>query len=200
MLKCGLSEVDITPVLGKYIPGYFHERLGTSIKDPLYARGWAVESEGISLIIISLDALVVMFEDAVEIKNRVSEFTGLPVDHVMVSATHTHTGGPADIFMEGNSDVEYRNLYVQKAADAGIMAYQTRKPACVGFGAGTENGISFNRRYYMKDGSIKTNPGVQSPDIVKAAGLIDPDVTVIRVNSLEGQRRRKRRRQRRKGT
>ena len=41
--------------------------------------------------------------------------------------------------------------------------------------------ISFLRRYRMKDGSIRTNPGVNNPDIVEPIGALDETVRVLRV-------------------
>src|SRR5699024_7883648 len=49
-----------------------------------------------------------------------------------------------------------------------------------------EDGISFIRRYKMKDGSIRTNPGVGNPAIVEPIGNIDPTVGVIRIALDDG--------------
>ena len=38
----------------------------------------------------------------------------------------------------------------------------------------------------MKDGSAKTNPGVNNPDIVKSIGLLDERVNVVRFNREDG--------------
>jgi hypothetical protein len=46
-----------------------------------------------------------------------------------------------------------------------------------------EEGISFNRRFHMKDGTVSWNPAKQHPDIVKPAGPIDPDVGVVYFDS-----------------
>jgi hypothetical protein len=42
-----------------------------------------------------------------------------------------------------------------------------------------QHGLSFNRRFHMKDGTVRFNPGVLNPDIVRVAGPIDPDVNVV---------------------
>jgi hypothetical protein len=33
--------------------------------------------------------------------------------------------------------------------------------------------VSFNRRYLLKDGTVKMNPGRRNPDIVRPAGPVD---------------------------
>src|SRR5699024_3403301 len=46
---------------------------------------------------------------------------------------------------------------------------------------GSEDSISFVRRYKMKDGTIETNPGIGNPEIVEHVSDIDPTVGVIRI-------------------
>ncbi len=71
---------------------------------------------------------------------------------------------------------------VNKCVDATVMAYNKLEPAKVGIGNGHLSDIAFNRRYFMKDGTVKTNPGVRNPDIIEPTGPIDPDVTVLRIS------------------
>src|SRR5439155_26124104 len=48
---------------------------------------------------------------------------------------------------------------------------------------GQETGLSFNRRFHMKDGSVGWNPGKLNPNILRPAGPIDPDVGVLAFES-----------------
>jgi hypothetical protein len=73
-------------------------------------------------------------------------------------------------------DERYIDLAVQKIATAVVLAVRDLSPCELLFTKGHENRISFNRRYWMKDGTVKMNPGVGNPEIVKPAGPIDPDV------------------------
>jgi neutral ceramidase len=52
-------------------------------------------------------------------------------------------------------------------------------PARASVAHGKEEGLSFNRRFQMKDGTVSWNPAKRHPDIVKPAGPIDPDVGVV---------------------
>jgi len=52
-------------------------------------------------------------------------------------------------------------------------------PANVMLGHEREEHLSFNRRYFMKDGKVGWNPGKLNPRIEKPAGPIDPDVFVM---------------------
>jgi hypothetical protein len=49
---------------------------------------------------------------------------------------------------------------------------------------GREENLSFNRRYFMKDGTVGWNPGKLNTNIVKPAGPIDPEVGVLYVESI----------------
>src|SRR5690554_5997301 len=60
------------------------------------------------------------------------------------------------------------------------------EPSKIGTGRGYVDNIAFNRRYFMKDGSVKTNPGVLNPNIDKPAGPIDPDVLVMKIEDMDG--------------
>jgi hypothetical protein len=46
--------------------------------------------------------------------------------------------------------------------------------------------VSFNRRFLMKDGSVRTWMRLDNPDVVRAAGPIDPEVAILRVLSADG--------------
>ena len=66
-----------------------------------------------------------------------------------------------------------------KKADAG------RKPARVSLAVGREDGLAFNRRFHMTDGSVGWNPGKKNPKIVRPAGPTDPTVPVVLVETAD---------------
>lgn len=182
MMRCGMSEVDITPPLGNSIPGYFVDRKSSGIKDLLYAKSLVVESGKITICLIVVDAIDLARRDVERIRQRVQEATGIPPENIMVSATHTHTGPPVKEGFSSKVNESYMEWMAQKAGDAGILAYNGRKEARIGLGRGQEANIAFNRRFYMKDGSVTTNPGVNNPLIDRPAGPIDPEVLVVRID------------------
>lgn len=186
MLQCGMTELDITPPLGSSIPGYLEERKSEGIGDPLYAKALVVESGEIALVFVTIDGLYIPSRETGRIRERLLRYTGIPAERIMVSATHTHTGAPVRVGLDGSRHEEYLACMADRAADAAIIAYNNRQPARIGWGAGQVGDISFNRRFWMKNGALRTNPGCLNPEIDRPAGPIDPEVSVLRIDSLDG--------------
>ena len=187
MIKCGMYENNITPPIGMSIPGYFEDRISTGIKDELFAKAMVIESNGVRLAVIAVDAVDLGRDCVLQIRERVSRFTKVLMENIMVTATHTHTGGTVMEGVESSIDKDYLAFLTKKSADAAIMAFNTMKPARIGFGIGCAEGLAFNRRYFMKDGTVMTNPSPSDNNIVKAEGPVDTDFAVIRIDDLAGE-------------
>ncbi len=186
-MLCGLYELDITPPLGVNIPGYFEARPATGVRDNLYARALAMENaDGQRFILINMDAISADAKLTAQARARVEKLTGVPGGCIMVTATHTHTGGPLDAFVPGTVDEGYKAWLADRAADAAVLAWKQRKPAKLGCGKGYEDSIAFIRRYYMKDGSFRTNPGFRPELIERPAGEIDPEVGIVKIEDTDG--------------
>jgi neutral ceramidase len=185
MIRCGMSETDITPQLGLPIPGYLNARFADGIKDNLYAKAAVFRRDDETAALISIDALDFEAEDVKRIRERVYEITKIPEQNVMVCLTHTHTGGPVVNCFETKRDEAYISFLIEKAAEAVASADSKLKPVKLGFGKGKAENIAFNRRYVMKDGSVKTNPGRKNPNVQKPAGPVDPDLTMMIITDTD---------------
>ncbi len=186
-MLCGLYEIDVTPSLGVNIPGYFESRPAAGIRDPLCARALACSNaSGDAFILVNIDTISTAASVVQAARDRVEKLTGIPGDRVMISATHTHTGGPVDDFVPGTSDESYLAWLAERAADAAVMAWNNRRPAKLGYGKAHEESIAFIRRYRMKDGSFCTNPGFGNDRIAAPAGSIDPEVGIVKIEDMEG--------------
>src|SRR5688572_20976793 len=58
----------------------------------LFARAAWIEVGSISFCIISLDLLGLWESDAVKVREAAAKSLGIPVDHLMVACTRTHSG------------------------------------------------------------------------------------------------------------
>jgi hypothetical protein len=120
--------------------------------------------------------------------------TGIPEDHIMISATHSHTGpvipSPGNINSSQGRIPEILRTYMEKLpgliAESIMKANANLNPAKISCGLGHEETISFNRRFFMTDGTVGWNPGKMNPMIIRPAGPIDPDVSVIYTETADG--------------
>jgi hypothetical protein len=94
MIKCGMSEAVITPVLGSPIPGAGGERFSTGVKDDLYVKALVLETEKAAIAVLAFDAIDITRKDVEQVRLLVSRKTGIPEEHVQIASTHSHTSGP----------------------------------------------------------------------------------------------------------
>lgn len=186
MLYCGIKETDITPKPGLPVPGQLYIRLSDSLKDRLHAKAAAIDDGTAAFIVLALDILAIDAEDADQIRQRIAAGTGVPTAAILVAATHTHTGAPAVAAYGHEKDSDFIAQMIAKAADTGISAWQERRPALMSVGKTPVAGWSFNRRFQMKDGSFRTNPGYHNPLAERAVGPIDPDLAVLKITDTAG--------------
>ena len=187
MFECAFYEKEITPPLGLLIPGYFNERPAGDVVDRLFVKAIVVRSgeDTVAIAVADIECMTrLVAENAAE---RVNLFCGIKKENVLISADHTHTGGP--LFRNPEHpwrDAEYESYVTKLIADCVILAFKRLVPARLSFGQGSVRGISFVRDYLMKDGSFRTNPPRTSPDIVRPVTDIDPDLPVLFVSDAAG--------------
>ncbi|MBE5753235.1 MAG: hypothetical protein E7343_04125 [Clostridiales bacterium] len=181
-LKVGFSRIEINPPLGVNLQGYFHQRLNEGILDDLEINTVAVQKDGATVALVTLDSEAADTNYYETARQYAATKTGLSKEAIFIHTTHTHVGGCFGKEDEYTNDLdrEYDSLVMKKIADSIVYAMEDLKPARMGIGFSKAERVGFNRRYLMKDGSTKTNPGVNNPDIVKAIGLLDESVNVIR--------------------
>ncbi|MCW5560090.1 MAG: hypothetical protein KIT22_19915, partial [Verrucomicrobiae bacterium] len=118
--------------------------------------------------------------------------TGIPESHVLITATHAHTGpelshrGARDAFTEalvgGNPLAsDYTASLPERIAESVRLADAARTNAQLSLATGRCEGLAYNRRFFMRDGSVGWNPGKLNPDIVLPAGVTDPELAVLLV-------------------
>ena len=185
-LKVGFARTDITPPLGVYMPGYFQARHAKSILDPLQINCVAFNDGSKTALIMQFDTEALSDSTADGMRDAIVKATGVDRNAILLHASHTHDGG--HLATKAGGDAEpLTTLYIQmsttRAADAAVEAIRDLKPAKLSYNRSFARRISFGRRYLMKDGKVRTNPGTNNPDIVKPAGIPpDEEVQVLRID------------------
>ena len=186
-LHVGAASQVITPPAGVPLAGYYYARAAEGVDDDLLAQAVVLQRDGVKVAMVACDIITMPRGITEAARKLIAESTGIPGDHVMISATHTHTG--PYVWRQSSQDpVEpdaaersksYTSTLEQTIAETVRLADERLAPARASATVGRAEGISFNRRYVMKDGTVAWNPGKKNPDIVRPAGPIDPDVPVV---------------------
>ena len=179
-LKAGFARTNINPMMGIDISGYYQVRKADGVLDDLEANAIAFQCGDKKVVMISLDNLGIKKSIMDDFRACISEKTGLPKECIFISGTHTHTGPRVQEEDADQFEVEYKQLLKSRVLDAALFALQDLKPAKMGYGVGQAPRVAFVRRFRMKDGSVKTNPGVNNPEIEGPIGDVDERVNVLR--------------------
>lgn len=186
-LTAGAAQLDITPGLGAHLCGYFGDRQATNILDPLHAKAIALSDGETTLGFVICDLIVVPGEVVDAAKAIITERTGIPPQNILIAGTHTHTG-PAIVGALGTPEEEgYGDWVAPRIADAFMLALKRLQPAEVAHASGACPGEVHNRRWHMKDGSVRMNPGHQNPDALRPAGPTDPQLGLLVLRALSGE-------------
>ena len=192
-MRAGIATIDITPPIGYRMSGYFHERPSTSTLNPLHAKAIVFRQGSESAAMVFCDIIGLSLDVSSRARRQAAEKTGIPSSNILISATHTHTGplyfGALRKYFHDlavakhDSDpfekVDYPAELAAKIVKVITQANADAKPVQFEAGVAEQKGLSFNRRFHMKDGTVRFNPGVLNPDIVKPAGPIDPEVRIV---------------------
>ncbi len=149
-LEVGVAVVDVT---GK----------DAVILDPLNVKAVVFRQGAEQVAIVECDVTGVSRDITEPARQQACEKTGIPYSNICIAATHTHMATPHKDLL---------NPIVKAIVDAEAAV----KPVRLYSGIGTEYTVSFNRRYWMKNGKVMFNPMFLNPDIVRPAGPIDPEV------------------------
>jgi neutral ceramidase len=192
-LEAGVAVADITSPIGYRMCGYFYERLSTGVHDPLHAKAIYLHQDKQQAALVFCDLIGVPQTVTDQARAIATRKTGIPSTNILVAATHSHTGplyfDALRTFLheraveKNGSDpqetIDYPSALAEKLAGAIVQAKAAGKPVELAAGIAKQTGLSFNRRFHMKDGTVVFNPGKLNPNIVCAAGPIDPDVGFV---------------------
>ena len=183
-MKSGFARICIDPPYGAPIIGYYQPRFVKGIADSLYARAAAFDDGGKRAVIIALDLCLLGQKYIPAMLDAVAGAAGIDREAVFITCSHTHTGPVVgkDFASDRRSSEAYDAFLINAVRDAALYALADLRPTRIETADAQAKGISFVRRYRMKDGSVATNPGVNNPDIDCALG--EPNETVKLVKLL----------------
>jgi hypothetical protein len=197
--RAGAYAIDITP---ENFPvesaGSMTPRIVISAHDPLYARCLVLDNGDTRIAFATCDSCMIPREIFDAAKQRASAETGIPIENILASATHTHTAVCSTSVFQSNTELEYGEFLKDRIAKGIIEAASRLEPARIGWAVGNNSRQVFNRRWYMRSSykmedpfergadKVKMNPPAGASSLLKPAGPTDPELPILSVQALDG--------------
>ena len=193
-LRIGRAAVDITPVPGTPMltpqRPPFAGKSAEQAHDPIRVKAVVLEQGGRRAALVVCDLTSIPLAMIAEARRLVGEATGIGPESVMIAATHCHTAPQIRPRFLGKIDDESRVkalAYIAalpaRMAEAVRRAEADLRPARASAGLGSEPSIGFNRRFYLRDGTVRTNPFKDDDAklglVLRPTGPIDPGVGLV---------------------
>ena len=179
MLKSGSAEVNIPPPVGVELVGQWVARKSTGINDELFANAMVLDDGKNIVALLSCDVLSIVNSVKQKIRNRITNDINIDLENIFICATHTHTAPAVVSALGTNVDKEYTEKFIELASQSVIKAYNKMENVNIGIGSGNVHGLSFPRRFWMKNGSIRMHPPKADPNIMRPDGMADPEINVL---------------------
>jgi len=153
-LQAGAAVADVTPRESVFLFGYPNvRRWSTGVHDPLLASALYLYDGQTGTLFIAVDVVFISLATSKKVRQRLSQIVRLPEDHILISATHTHSG-PITVNCLSNEhdsivpavDAKYVQWLEDRLVDAGICAIRAAEPAQIGVATADAAGIGTNRR------------------------------------------------------
>ena len=198
--RAGAATSNITPELGLGIVGGFVPFPATDVHDELHARCLVLDDGKVMLAFVVCDLLGMHRSVSVEARKQILEATGIPPERVLISCTHTHSAASALGEKRYTSEQpldDYQRFVARRIADGVRRAINVLRPAEIAFGTAEAPEHVFNRRWFMREGTVpvnpfgkvdkvKMNPPGGSPNLTEPAGPTDPTISFIALREPGG--------------
>jgi len=174
-LKVGLATVDITPEGPVYMAGFAaRKEPSEGVYAPIFASCALLDNSVTRVAIVAIDVCKIGIPQ-MELIRAAAEAVGVPPQHVMINASHTHCG-PTII---GDNNPDYLPVFEQKVCGLLQSAADDLQEASLDYTVGSST-MAVNRRQLDDEGQyIGMRPEPRKE--------IDPDVPVLRVLTPEGE-------------
>lgn len=182
-IKYGIARRVINPNVPISLAGYFNLRMWDHVLDDLEVRAVVFRKGPACAAILHFDILCTPLYlcDAILEKIQDSGMSQFHRGNVTLCATHTHTAPEVRIGQGHNPD--YIPFLAEQAVSALKEALESMEQGELFQGLASDIRFLFNRRYWMKNGTVMTNPGKFNPEILCPEGDIDPEIPMLALKS-----------------
>lgn len=196
-LRAGAATSNITPSLGVVLNGTIMQ-IGPAkhVHDELHARCLVLNDGTTRVAFVICDTTMISRELVDRARELISQNTGIPPSHILVSATHTHSTPRLIDLGLGEANRRYEDFVVQRMADGVQRALNNLAPARLGWGSAQKPEHVHNRRWLLKPDHSLVNPFGENTDrawmyapkevALEPAGPVDPEVAFLAVQHHDG--------------
>lgn len=182
MFKAGFAETNITP---EQFPVTTYMGQVEAALDPLFAQCGYFSDGATEVLLFSVNVVMLEFPLVDKIRAAISACSGVPVDNIMLSATHNHAC-PAVIARPHYPREEGYLLFLcERLTECAAKARENAAAAVLALGRGYEKRINFNRRFVKRDGTVVSQPR-SNKELLCNEGVVDPEVGVCRITDPTG--------------
>jgi hypothetical protein len=198
-LSAGAFAMDVTPAKFPIsVNGGMADVQAKGANDPIHARCLVLDDGKTKLAIVVVDSCMLPRELVEEAKMLAQKLTSIQADHMLISATHTHSAPTSTGVFQSDPDEEYVKYLPKKIAEGIQKAHDRRVPARLGFGKARDESNVFNRRWKREHAlippdpfgnttdKVQMNPGNQAKGLIESAGPVDPDICFVSVQTRDG--------------
>ncbi len=182
-MRAGFSRKDITPVGPVWMDGMIRTHRSVGVHDRIYAKAMVLSPDADlrnTCALVSADVCGFSADDCRNARTMIHEQMGISYDSIIIAAVHNHSG-PATVGFLNPREDEYTERLLGEIAALVCEAASRMEPVSLGCGAGEERTISHYRRLLADDGRVVMNwEPWPAERIVRALGVIDPGVTVLK--------------------
>lgn len=188
-ISFGGARRIITPRVPMSLAGYFNLRMFTEVLDDLEVRVLVLRHGKKAFLLIQFDLITVTTELYESIRAEIKDLALFDETNILMTATHTHTGPDyrKSCPLHGSDDQKkYFSFLVKQTGDAVREAAGIRRTGTLSYGMTSDVRFLFNRRYWMKNGKVVTNPGKLNAEIKRPEGEIDPEIPLCAISDESG--------------
>ena len=198
-LRAGVASVDVSPTkFPVIVNGGFLADKADKVLDRLYARTVVLYDGSQPIAITVVDSCMMPRDMLDKAKADAARSTGIPVERMLISATHTHTAPSTMGTLGTPPDPDYVAMLPGLITESIVKAHRNLQPAKIGWTVVEDFDHTHTRRWIRRpDKMIKDpfgvvnvranmHPGYLNPDVIGPSGPVDPALSLISIQSDSG--------------
>jgi len=173
-IKAGSAITNVTPYRPMFLYGYpYVQRVSDGTNDSLYASALIIDNGEVELALCAVDVIFISKELTEKVRSLITEKTGIPKKHIMLSASHTHSGPVTvnDLFDDPvvpGVDEYYMDFLASKIVEVIVQAWKNKTKSTLAITTANAIEIGGNRR--------------------STSGASDPEVALILVKDVRSKK------------